>query len=46
MHWDNLKKRKYQEEAKIILQELKEGNYFISKRLEEKINDYENYIND
>ena len=42
-HWDNLKKIKYQEEAKVILRELREGNYFLSKRLEEKIEEYESY---
>jgi guanosine-3',5'-bis(diphosphate) 3'-pyrophosphohydrolase len=45
-HWDNAKKVKYQEEAKVILRELREGNYFLSKRLEEKIEEYENYTND
>jgi guanosine-3',5'-bis(diphosphate) 3'-pyrophosphohydrolase len=45
-HWDNFKKIKYQEEAKVILRELREGNYFLSKRLEEKIEEYENYTND
>jgi len=44
-HWNNFKKRKYQEEAKVILRELREGNYFLSKRLEEKIEEYENYTN-
>ncbi len=45
-HWDILKKIKYQEEAKVILRELREGNYFLSKRLEEKIEEYENYTNE
>ena len=43
--WDNKKKIKYQQEAKIILSELKEGNDFLARRLETKIEEYGNYLN-
>ena len=43
--WDNPKKIKYQEEAQIILGELKEGNKFLVRRLEAKIEEYGEYIN-
>jgi hypothetical protein len=45
LHWDNEKKIKYQKEARIILRELKNGNEFLAKRLEAKIEEYGNYIN-
>jgi len=45
LHWDNEKKIKYQKEARIILGELKNGNEFLAKRLEAKIEEYGNYIN-
>jgi hypothetical protein len=38
------KKIKYQNEAKTILGELKDGNKFLAKRLEAKIIEYGNYI--
>ncbi len=44
-HWDNSKKVKYQEEARIILGELKKGNEFLARRLEAKIVEYGDYIN-
>jgi guanosine-3',5'-bis(diphosphate) 3'-pyrophosphohydrolase len=44
-HWDKQKKINYQNEARIILEELKDGNIFLAKRLEAKIVEYENYIN-
>ena len=44
-HWDKEKKIKYQKEARIILSELKDGNDFLAKRLEKKIEEYGNYIN-
>ena len=43
-HWDKQKKIKYLDEARIILRELKDGNNYLAKRLEEKIAEYENYI--
>jgi len=43
-HWDKEKKIKYQKEARIILSELKDGNDFLAKRLEAKIEEYGNYI--
>ncbi|MGB5024940.1 MAG: HD domain-containing protein [Saprospiraceae bacterium] len=44
-NWDIQKKIKYQNEAKTILSELKDGNKFLAKRLEAKIIEYGNYIN-
>jgi guanosine-3',5'-bis(diphosphate) 3'-pyrophosphohydrolase len=43
-HWNYLKRQKYQDEAMIILDELKEGNEYLSKRLNEKIMEYNAYI--
>ena len=43
-HWDKDRKISYRAEAGIILHELKEGNEFLAKRLEEKIEEYEEYI--
>ncbi len=43
-HWDKEKIIKYQKEARIILSELKDGNDFLAKRLQAKIEEYENYI--
>jgi guanosine-3',5'-bis(diphosphate) 3'-pyrophosphohydrolase len=43
-HWKYQKKQKYQDEAMIILDELKEGNEYLSKRLREKIMEYNTYI--
>lgn len=42
-HWTNEKKREYQKEAESILRELKDGNKYLAKRLEKKINDYAKY---
>ena len=39
-HWDNDRKISYREEAGLILSELKDGNEFLAKRLEEKIEEY------
>lgn len=43
-HWDKQKKIKYLDEARIILRELKDGNNYLAKRLEEKIAEYKKYI--
>lgn len=43
-YWDNEKKLKYIEEAKLIHQELKEGNEYLANRLEKKIDDYQKYL--
>lgn len=45
-HWDNQKKIKYRNEARIILGELKDGNVFLAKRLETMIEEYANYLTD
>jgi guanosine-3',5'-bis(diphosphate) 3'-pyrophosphohydrolase len=42
--WDKEKRIKYQKEARIILGELKDGNVFLARRLEAKIEEYGNYI--
>jgi len=42
--WNQQKRIKYQEEASLILNELKYGNGYLSKRLNEKIEDYGHYI--
>lgn len=42
--WNNAKKIKYQQEARTILHELKDGNDFLARRLEAKIEAYGNYI--
>jgi len=42
--WDREKRIKYQKEARIILDELKDGNIFLARRLEAKIGEYGNYI--
>jgi len=44
MHWDLQKKKKYREEAKIILETLKGGNPYLEKRLAGKIEEYESYL--
>ena len=44
-HWDNRKKIEYQEKARVILAELKNGNNYLAKRLETKIEEYKIYIN-
>lgn len=43
--WDREKKIKYQNEARIILSELKDGNDFLARRLKAEIEKYGNYIN-
>lgn len=42
-YWNNQKKINYQNEARIILEELKAGNEFLAMRLETKIAEYEKY---
>ena len=42
--WNELKKIRYQEEARTILRELKEGNEYLAKRLLSKIEEYSGYI--
>ncbi len=42
--WDSLKILNYHKEAKFILSCLKNSNLHLSKRLEEKINNYVVYI--
>lgn len=43
-HWKENKKIDYQMEARIILQELKEGNEYLAVRLDGKIEEYSRYI--
>lgn len=43
-HWDNGRKIAYREEARLILNELKDGNEFLARRLETKIEEYQIYI--
>ncbi len=43
-HWDNNKRMGYLSMARIILCELKGGNTYLEKRLEEKIIAYDQYI--
>ena len=43
-HWDNEKIKKYQKEVAFILSCLGNSNIYLSKRLEEKIESYNNYI--
>ena len=43
-HWNDDRKIMYREEAKLILSELKDGNEFLARRLEEKIEEYGGYI--
>jgi guanosine-3',5'-bis(diphosphate) 3'-pyrophosphohydrolase len=42
--WNNQKRIKYQEKARLILNELKYGNGYLAKRLKEKIEEYCDYI--
>ena len=44
-HWDKERKINYRDEAILILSELKDANDYLAKRLEEKIEEYERYIN-
>ena len=43
-YWDNEKIKKYQKEAGFILSCLCNSNIYLSKRLKEKIENYNNYI--
>lgn len=43
-YWTNEKKAAYQEEARLIHQELKAGNRYLANRLEQKIERYSEYI--
>lgn len=45
LDWNKEKKIDYKKEAIIILSELKGGNPYLEKRLEEKIEEYEQYVN-
>jgi len=42
--WDHKKKKKYLDQAKLILKELKEENKYLAKRLERKIIKYNDYL--
>lgn len=44
-HWDDAKKIKYREEARLILEILGGVNPYIEARLKQKIEDYQQYIN-
>ena len=43
-HWNNERKIAYREEARLILNELKKGNEYLARRLENKIEKYQIYI--
>ncbi|OXA75005.1 HD domain-containing protein [Flavobacterium aquidurense] len=43
-YWNDEKKLKYIEEAKMILKELKDGNKYLAERLEIKIKNYYNFL--
>lgn len=43
-YWDKAKRLQYQAEARLIWNELKEGNDFLANRLLAKIEEYTNYI--
>lgn len=43
-YWNVLKKKAYQEEGRLILENLKEGSSFLAKRLEDKIEAYSDFI--
>lgn len=43
-YWDSAKKKAYQKEAKLILDTLGLANRLLAKRLQEKIEEYNNYI--
>ena len=43
-HWNKERKIRYRDEARLILSELKDGNDFLAKRLEGKIEEYGRYI--
>lgn len=42
--WTKDKRAEYMEEAKLILNSLKDGNIYLSERLEKKISDYADFI--
>lgn len=44
-YWTNDKKIKYQKEAQLILDELKAGNKYLAERLQQRIEDYSQYLN-
>jgi len=44
--WDRAKRIKYKTEAQIILNQLKDGNIYLAKRLEKKIIDYSHYFDE
>ena len=44
-HWTNDKKAKYLVEAKLIHEQLKDGNKYLATRLQQKIETYRQYIN-
>lgn len=43
-YWTKEKKQKYQQEAQLIYEELKEGNLYLAKRLAKKIEAYKRYF--
>lgn len=43
-YWTTEKRKKYLDQAKLILDELKSGNKFLSSRLNEKIQAYQPYV--
>lgn len=43
-YWNSEKKRNYQAEARLIYEELKDGNAYLAKRLAKKITDYEAFM--
>lgn len=43
-YWDKDKKQKYQAEALLIYEQLKDGNQYLAKRLKLKIENYANYF--
>lgn len=44
LNWNKLKRKKYLELSEVILKELGEANEYLSKRLEETINEYRVYV--
>jgi guanosine-3',5'-bis(diphosphate) 3'-pyrophosphohydrolase len=44
LEWDYQKRRRYMDGAIFILDSLRDGNAYLSKRLEQKISDYEQYV--
>jgi guanosine-3',5'-bis(diphosphate) 3'-pyrophosphohydrolase len=45
LKWSNDKRIKYQQEASLILNELRYGNGYLSKRFKDKIEEYGDFIN-